>query len=144
MKNGVMRGTGLTCEGVCALLSAAGIDAEMDEDGSVLVHELEPPAIVSVVELPDRGVKLIRFETSFQIRVTADEDDRCALCNRINDGQLFIRAASSGPRSLRLSCELPVSDGVPEQTLLMTLGGFVFHANSVHEYDQDDFLRPSE
>lgn len=68
MKDGVMRGTGLTCEALCALFSAAGIDVEMDEDGSVLVHELEPPAVVSVVELPDRDVKLIHFTTSFQIR----------------------------------------------------------------------------
>lgn len=144
MINGVMRGTDLTCETLCALFRAEGIDAEMDEDGSVLVPELEPPVVVSVVELPDRGVKMIHFETSFQMRVIAEEDDRFALCNRINDGQFFIRAASSGPGSLTLSCELPVSDAVPEQTLLMTLGGFAFHANSVHEYDLDDLLRPLE
>ena len=97
-----------------------------------------------MTELPDRNVKLIHFETSFQMRSTADEDDRRALCNRINDGQRFIRAASQEPGSLTLSCELPVSDAVPEQTLLMTLGDFVFHANSVHEYDLDDLLRPLE
>lgn len=144
MKNDAMRGTDLTCEALSSLFSAAGIDAEMDEDGSVLVHELEPPAIVSVIEFSDHGVKTIHFETSFQMRSTADEDDRCALCNRINNGQVFIRAVSPKPGSMVLSCELPVADTVSPQTLLMTLGGFVFHVNSVHEYDPDDFLNRSE
>lgn len=143
MKNGAMRGTDLSCEALCAIFCAEGIDAEMDEDGSVLVHELEPPAVVSMSQLPDRDVKLIHFEASFRIRSTTDED-RCALCNRINDGQFFIRAASREQGFLTLSCELPVSDAVPKQTLLMTLGGFVFHANSVHEYDCEDFLKPPE
>ncbi len=144
MKNGAMKETDLACGALCALFGAAGIDAEMDEDGSVLIHEMEPPAVVSVTELPDRGVKMIRFETSFQMRSTADEDDRCALCNRINDGQFFIRAANREQGFLTLSCELPVSDAIPEQTLLMTLGGFVFHANSVHEYDPHNFLSRPE
>ena len=106
MKDGVIRGTDLTCEALCALFSAAGIDAEMDEDGSVLLHELEPPAVISVVELPDRDVKLIHFATSFQMRSTTD-DDRCALCNRINGGQFFIRAAS--PEGGLLDAELRVA-----------------------------------
>jgi len=54
------------------------------------------------------------------------------------------QSESQAQEMLVLSCELTVSDAVSDQPLLMTLGGFVFHANSVHEYDPDDFLRPLE
>lgn len=123
-----------TQAGILEILSAAGISADIDDDGDVRIVDYRPFRMYAVVEDAD-----IRFYAVFQFRPRASRSASLDLANRINDNLRLVRAAvvSSGddPVDLELDWYLPLEPHVPGSAIPAALRRFAGAVSSALEAD---------
>jgi Putative bacterial sensory transduction regulator len=116
------------------VFDAALLEIERDDDGDVVVHD-KYRVIVS-----PHGDKFIRFTAAFGIKEEAGEEASFALCNRINDGLVVIRASIHDPTTLVIDWYLPVVGGITKKAVVRAVRTFNELLGEMGQYDTDDII----
>jgi hypothetical protein len=124
----------LSIEAVHATFESAMFEAELDDDGDLTVND-KYRTIVTI-----HGDDLIRFLCVFGVREDAGEEAAYALCNRINDGLILIRASMHDATTLLLDWYLPVRGGIAKKAVVMAFRKFIDTVAMIGQYDTDDIV----
>jgi hypothetical protein len=124
----------LSIEALHATFEAAMFDAAVDNDGDLVVND-KYKMIVTI-----HGDDLIRLLCVFGVNEDAGEEAGNALCNRINDGLILIRASMHDATTLLLDWYLPVRGGIAKKAVVMAFRKFSDTVALVGQYDTDDII----
>lgn len=124
----------LTGELLHGLFDSAMFDVKMDADGDVIVSE-KCRVIVSALR---NG--LIRFLAVLGVSEEASDEAGFALCNRINDGLIVIRAAMHDNSTMLVDWYLPAGGGISRRTIVAAFRQFTDLIGAIGQYDTDDIL----
>lgn len=125
----------LSVERLCKLFRTAYFEASIDEEGTLVVHD----EYRVIVDLP-KNRETLRLVVLFGVREGVREEDVHAMCNRINDGLLVVRASLHAPTSLVVDWDIPVKGGISPETLVHAFRKFNRVVGSIGEYDTQDLL----
>jgi Putative bacterial sensory transduction regulator len=126
----------LSREALLATFDAAMFDVKVDEDGDLLVRET-----FHVLVAPTSKKSYIRFTCFFEVRPDAGNEAAIALCNRINDILIVIRASMHDATSLVVDWYLPVTGGIGKKTVVLALRKFTELVGAMGEHDTDDVIK---
>ncbi len=124
----------LTIDSLREVFDAAMMDVETDSDGDLVIRD-KYRVIVSV-----HGTDKVRFLCVFGVKDSADEADGHALCNRINDELIIVRASMHGPTTMLVDWYLPTRGGLGRKTVVLALRQFVEIVSAIGKYDADDLI----
>ena len=124
----------VSAEGVREAFEAALFDVSFDDDGDLIVRD-RYTVIVSV-----HPSHTIRFFCVFGIKEDAGEEAGFALCNRINDGLIVIRASLHGAKTLLIDWYLPCNGGIGRKAVVLALRMFTELVGSMAQYDTEGII----
>ncbi len=119
-------------EAVLGIIRAAGIAAELDDDGDVRVVGALPSPIFAMVEGSD-----LRFLVGFSCRARTSRAARLALANEINDRLRIVRATVSSSAGVEFDWYLHLAAGMPASAVTDALAGFASAVHSALKVDAD-------
>lgn len=125
----------LSVETLFDLFTTAYFEAHIDKDGTLVVHD-----DYRVIVEPTKRKETLRFVVLFGVREGVKEEDMYALCNRINDNLLVVRASFHEPSSLVIDWDIPVKGGIAPQTLVHAFRKFNRVVGDIGEHDTQDLL----
>lgn len=121
-------------EALAAAFDAALFDVAVDPDGDLIVRD----RYTTVVALHSAG--LLRFTCVFGVRAGAPEEAGHALCNRINDVLVVVRASLHDATTLVIDWYLPLSGGIAKKAVVRAFRRFVEITATIGRFDDDDLL----
>lgn len=124
----------LSGESLHALFDAAMFDVKMDADGDVIVKD-KVRVIVSALKGGN-----IRFLVVFGIKEGISEEQSFALCNRINDNLVIIRAGMHDPTTMLIDWYLPVAGGITKRAVVLAFRRFTELIALIGQYDEDNLF----
>jgi hypothetical protein len=116
------------------LFDAAMFDYHLDDDGDLVVQDNYR------VLVKHHNKRYIHFTSFFRVRQEASEDMVYALCNRINDELIILRASVHHGDTLVLDWYIPVFSGISKRTVVMAFRKFVELLGQVGQYDEEDVI----
>lgn len=126
---------GLSAKTLRAVFDAAMLEVKLDDDGDVIVSDK-----YCVIVSPHSN-NYIRFCVLFGVRDDAGQEAGNALCNRINNGLIVIRASMHGAMTIALDWYLPVSGGIGKKAVVLAFRKFVDLVGEISQYDTDDIIK---
>ncbi|MFM9959821.1 MAG: YbjN domain-containing protein [Planctomycetaceae bacterium] len=124
----------VSIESLRAVFDAAMMETRLDSDGDIVVQD---SIKVCVTVRPASG---IRFLAAYGVKPGVREEAGHALCNRINDGLIVIRASMHGPTTLLLDWYLPVRGGIGRKAVVLSFRKFVELVEAIGKYDTDGIV----
>ena len=83
---------------------------------------------------------LLRFTCVFGVRASTPEEAGHALCNRINDVLVVVRASMHDATTLVIDWYLPLSGGIAKKAVVRAFRRFVEITATIGRFDDDDLL----
>ncbi len=124
----------ISIEALKDVFDAAMFDTEIDGDGDLVIRD-RYLAFISI-----QPTVMIRFVSIFGLKKKASEKAGHALCNRINDGLVAIRASMSDKTTLILDWYLPFDSGIGKKTVVLAFRKFIDMLGALGQYDTDDIM----
>ncbi|MBC7256982.1 MAG: YbjN domain-containing protein [Chloroflexi bacterium] len=107
-------------EALLAIYQTAYMDAEIDDDGDILIREDYRHFV-----FPEEDGRAIHLATFFRSREGAPVEEKLAYANRVNDELVLIRASYTERGAFCFDYYIPVQGGITKQAIVLATRRYI-------------------